>query len=71
MKLSGYVQKTLTHTTAWNIVNFLISGTFKIKDFKGHYLKLVVLQDYTQFACMNIVYFDENCNIEVQKHINN
>ena len=39
-KFSGYVQKTLSHTTTWNIINFLISRTFKIKDFKGLYLKL-------------------------------
>ena len=57
VKISRYVQKTLSHTTTWNIINFLISRTFKIKDFKGHYLKLVVLQDYTQFAFTNIVYF--------------
>ena len=65
-----YVQKTLSHTTTWNIINFLISRTFKIKDFKGHYLKLVVLQDYTQFAFTNIVYFNKNI-FEVQEHITN
>ena len=55
VKISRYVQKTISRTTTWNILNFLISRTFKIKDFKGHYLKLVVLQDYTQFAFTNIV----------------
>ena len=31
----------------------------------------MVLQDYTQFAGMNIVYFDKNYIIEVQEHITN
>ena len=59
VKISRYVQKTISHTTTWNIINYLISRTFKIKDFKGHYFKLVVLQDYTQFAVTNIVYFEK------------
>ena len=53
------------------VVNFLIRVTLKIKDFKGHYLKLEVLQDYTEFTCMSIVYFEQNYNIEVQEHVTN
>ena len=34
-------------TSPTKVVNFLVHVTFKIKDFKGHYLKLEVLQDYT------------------------
>ena len=41
------------------VINFLILVTFQIKDFEGHYLKLVVLQGYTQFILMNIVHFSE------------
>ena len=41
------------------VVNFLIFVTFKIKDFEGHYFKVVVLQGYTQFILMNIVYFSK------------
>ena len=56
-------------TSPTKLVNFLIHVTFKIKDFKGHYLKLEVLQDYTEFAFMRIVYFEKNYIIEVQQHI--
>ena len=58
-------------TSLTKLVNFLILVTFKIKDFRGHYLKLEVLQDYTEFAFMSIVYFEQNYIIEVQKHIAN
>ena len=34
-----------------------------------HYLKLEVHQDYTEFAFMSIVYFEQNYIIEVQEHI--
>ena len=33
--------------------------TFKTEDSEGHYFKVVVLQGYTQFILMNIVYFSE------------
>ena len=59
------------HTSPTKLVNFLILVTFKIKDFIGHYLKLEVLQDYTEFALMSIVYFEKNYIIEVQQHITN
>ena len=42
------------------VVNFLILVTFQIKDFEGHYLKLVVLQGFTQFGPRNILYFNDN-----------
>ena len=34
-------------TSPSGVFNFLIFATFKIKDFEGHYIKLVVLQGYT------------------------
>ena len=34
-------------TSPSEVFNFLILVTFKIKDFEGHYIKLVVLQSYT------------------------
>ena len=53
------------------LVNFLILVIFKIKDFKGHYLKLMVLQGYTWFADTNIVYFNKYYISKAQKHICN
>ena len=41
-------------------VNFLILVTFQIKDFEGHYLKLVVLKGFTQFGLRNILYSNDN-----------
>ena len=58
-------------TLPTKLVYFLLLVTFKIKDFIGHYLKLMVLQGYTWFGLMDIVYFDENHVIEVQEHIIN
>ena len=58
-------------TSLTKLVNFLILVTFKIKDFIGHYLKLEVLQDYTEFVFMSIVYFEKNYMTEVQEHIAN
>ena len=46
-------------TSLTKLVNFLILVTFKIKDFIGHYLKLEVLQDYTELTFMSIVYFEQ------------
>ena len=34
-------------SSSTEVVNFLILMTFKIKDFEGHYLKLVILQGIT------------------------
>ena len=58
-------------TSPTKLVNFLILVTFKIKDFISHYHKLEVLQDYTEFAFMSIVYFEKNYIIEDQEHITN
>ena len=52
-------------TPLTKLVNFLILVIFKIKDFVGHFLKLEVLQDYTEFAFMSIVYFKQHYIIEV------
>ena len=37
-------------TSPSGVFNFLILATFKIKDFEGHYLKLVVLQGFMDFV---------------------
>ena len=58
-------------TSPTKLVNFLIFVTFNIKDLIGHYLKLVVLRDYTQIDLMNKDYLNKNYIIEVQKHIAN
>jgi len=47
-------------TSLTKLVNFLLHVIFKIKDFIGHYLNLEVHQDYTEFALMSIVYFEQN-----------
>ena len=51
------------------IVNFLILLTFKIKDFEGHYFKLVILQGYTQLILIYKVYFSNKLYRWGQKHI--
>ena len=53
------------------VCNFIIPVTLKIKDFKGHCLKVVVLQGYTQFILMNIVYLSKKYIIEVREHNTN
>ena len=58
-------------TSPTEVVNFLILVTFKIKDFKGHYLKLVVLRCYTNFRYINIHCFIPKYVQEGIEHINN
>ena len=49
----------------FRLFNAIIAVTLKIKDFEVHYLKLVVLQGYTQLRLMNKAFFNKNHIIEV------
>ena len=68
MKIISLRSKSILST---EVVNFLILVTFKIKDFIGHYLKLVAIRGYTQLGLINKDYLNENYIIEVKEHITN
>ena len=59
-------------TSQTKVVNFLILVTFQIKDFEGHYLKLVVvLQGFTYFGLRDIMYFNDNYITDDRELISN
>ena len=58
-------------TSQTEVVNLLILVTFQIKDFEGHYLKLVVHRGFTEFCLRNIFYFNDIYFIEDLELITN